>query len=794
MSNASETEDSSSIEQPDTFSPPFPRKTLLENLYQNAHNTFHNVCNFAEYLDKNKHVYWLYGGPDGFVLAYSMLKYVPDLIYNGSKTETARALRDFITNPWGNAITIAWLTSLTLWSAYANGISKQKNNPDAQAFYVTWQSFRDSIKGLRNAHRGIRSTLDAIHLISSVDARYALLPLGLILGIPSMYNRWWNRQMVTIRKKTMDKNKSFSEELLNWGRFNDEHNILPASEETLKNKHANSFLLIDKNNFKNRRLYYINRQGEAEDLKLNTDEIAYFLEKKNKLPQHKDKKHPSVIQWKEILPQHAEKHFIAFHKSAARELQENIAPANHAHNNRVACEFSAAYGGFVDGLYLFMGLISLVTLSPEILITVAVISTVCMVACIFTRLQEEWEYDKLLRISEQKAQLTASIKQHQAELATVGLLTIQLKQTLDSSSNSQAKENLNKQLKKAETRLDDTQSTIRQLHNELLSISSISTIEAVLTGLKLGLTAHGTLVCGLFAAAVIGKVFFAAILPQAVILACVILSIVITIASIQASVSYIDQYNKKLQAEGKTHYNIFQSVVDKIKNARDAYELSDIDNEAAFSAFCDGTPYLNWTLLSWLEVLRSTGSGIMKGPKSVDFFWLTFFDGSSQHDQQHDHPALSLALVISLILCAFIWCLRALAKFSKDLRDTCAKSLKQATAAEPEDSNKNPPTPPEHSHSSWPLTRNDSPPVHTQRHRGVTFDLDFNPVEAIGPNGERPSTIKKANSLGSLQPNKSGRQLSSLAQLSLVRASSLPEDSAVAPESESESESESYAC
>ncbi|NCT57559.1 MAG: hypothetical protein GW760_07635, partial [Legionella sp.] len=144
---------------------------------------FHDLCNFAETLDKNKHVYWIYGGPDGFVLAYSLLKYIPDLIYNGSKTETAQALRDFICNPWGCAATLTLLAASTITSAYANYMGKDKENPDSQMFYVRWQAFRDGAKGARNVNRGLRNTMDAMRLFSSIDMRYALLPLSLALGI-----------------------------------------------------------------------------------------------------------------------------------------------------------------------------------------------------------------------------------------------------------------------------------------------------------------------------------------------------------------------------------------------------------------------------------------------------------------------------------------------------------------------------------------------------------------------------------------------------------------------------------
>jgi Na+-transporting NADH:ubiquinone oxidoreductase subunit NqrC len=634
---------------------------------------FHDLCNFAETLDKNKHVYWIYGGPDGFVLAYSLLKYIPDLIYNGSKTETAQALRDFICNPWGCAATLTLLAASTITSAYANYMGKDKENPDSQMFYVRWQAFRDGAKGARNVNRGLRNTMDAMRLFSSIDMRYALLPLSLALGIPSMYNRWWNRHMVTIRKKSMDKNEALSQERLDWGRFDQSLTRLPASEEVLKKDHKNSYLLINKNNREKRRLYYVNRHGEAEDLKLTPEELNTFLEKKHRLPHHIDRKHPSLIQWQTILPKHADRHFKEFNHQVSLELNQNLDKknTNHEHNNRFKCYLSAGFDGFTGGLYFFMGLISLITLSPEILTTVAIISVVCAVACIFTRLQEEREYDRLLRISEKKAVLISEVQTLQAQLATIAHQRERLHRNADDSFKRDTEEDeaAYQAYLRDETESDRTYAKIKDAYDALHAISSTSSTEAFFIGLKHGLTSHGTIVTGIFAASLINKVFFAAALPQAFVVGCVILSCAIILASIAVVISAAAQHREQQQTDAATQLRAVNDIIHNIKNSHDTHILTAIENETAFAKLCDGTPLKQWTFLSWLEVLRSTGSGIMKGPKSADFIVLTLFDASSHHDQENDHPWLSLTLKIALVIGAIIWAFRALAKYAKDLRE-----------------------------------------------------------------------------------------------------------------------------
>lgn len=707
MPGSDGTEALSEIHQADISAPP----TLFQALYQNTNSTFHRICDFAEYLENSTHAYWIhsiYGGADGFVLAYSLLKYVPDLIYNASKTESEEALHEFIYNPWGGTITVAWLASLAIMSAYANGMNKQKDNENAQAYYANWQAFRDGAKGLRNAHRGIRSTLDAIKLFSSIDVRYALMPLGLIIGIPSMYNRWWNRQMVTVRKQSMGKNKALSEELLNWGRFNDDFETLPDNEH-LKKDHANSFLLINKNNIQNRQLYYIDRLGNPQKVNLSSENITAFITK------IKHAKHPSVMEWCEILPDDiATNHFTAFCEDIKSELTENTDRSKHAHNNRIACYLSAGYDGLTGGLYYYMGLISLITLSPEMLFAVAAISTGCLIASIITRLQQEWEYDKKLRIEEQKAQLIFIVKDFQIKLAKVGLLTLEMKQIQEklktlNVSNEQNKSDLEAELnnKTQEMNTDNTntenmQTEIVAHYNKLLETSSISYREAILIGLGHGLTAHGTLVCGVFATALIGKVFFAATLPQIIIPLCLAISLLMTIAAIAIAISYVSQYKDKQEQNKTRHKETLERIVNKIKKAETINVFAELDHQSGFADLCDGTPFISWTLTSWLEILRATGSGMMKGLKSIDFLSFAFFDASSQYDHKHDDPILSVILVVSLALYTIIWCLRALAKYSDDLREQVGSQPTTNTNNTNIETYETPNSPASPSRGAWP--------------------------------------------------------------------------------------------
>lgn len=725
MAGLSETKDSPPIHRPRTSAPP-KKKTLVEALEHSFNNYFYRLCDFAKDLDKNKHIYWLYGGPDGFVLAYSMLKYPFDLIHHASKSETAKALHEFLRSTEGFAFAIAWLAVFTITSAYANYLSKEKS-PDAKAVYVYWQAFRDALKGLRNAYRGIKSSITAMQLLTAIDASYALLPLGLVLGIPSMYNRWWNRHMVTVRKKAMDKNDALSTELLSWGRFNDTLKYLPASVKELKEKHANSYLLINKGSKKNRKLFYINHKGEAknlfpirtdtteieaEDMALAQERIEQFLIDKEALKYTKDQKHPNILQWQLLLPIQAAEHFIQFNAYITTELQKNLAAPNQAHNNHFACYLSAGYGGFTNGLYLFASLASLVPLAPEALFTVALMSAVCVLANTLTSLQEEYEYQKLLEISEQKTKLRSSIKTFQAKLAHLNQITTRL--TSDNLIGDEHAALVRAELDAEEVSVR-AELDIYECYSKLFEISKISDTEAFLVGLRHGLNTHATLVCLLFASSMISTFFLATALPQMAILACVALSTALAIHFVISFVLAADKYRTKQELDTQAQIQQFKRIVRKIKQADSNDVLAETDTESPFEKLI-GTPPPTWYLLNWIEVARSAGSGIMKGPKSIDFIFASFFDTADQHDHGYSDPFTWFLRIPAFIICCIIWTLRALAKFSLKLDDPHANASSESTHETPSDDTQNNGTPDDD-------TPNDDTPKGSPRK--LSNDIDY---------------------------------------------------------------------
>jgi hypothetical protein len=72
--------------------------------------------------------------------------------------------------------------------------------------------------------------------------------------------------------------------------------------------------------------------------------------------------------------------------------------------------FAAAYGGFIDGPYLYMGIISLVTMTGPMLIATSIICTIFVLSCIITRIFEEYNYQIKLARTQNQVELAVQLK------------------------------------------------------------------------------------------------------------------------------------------------------------------------------------------------------------------------------------------------------------------------------------------------------------------------------------------------------------------------------------------------
>lgn len=628
----------------------------------------------ANEVHKDGNAYLAFGTIDAGVLGLSLLKFTfKDILSEGSG-----ALYDWMLTPVGMISSIALVVPLTAFSAVANYFSNAKDACSKQ-LYRNWQMSRDGIKGFRNTFRGIDNAIKATALLSSYDLRYILLPTGLCLGVFSLVNRLCNRHfIINPRKDLKDHNDGLIKAMDRWGtlsRFEGE----PDEAMLLSNK--NSFyldvsqipaILEDENAEEEAKLpglYYIDHTGKPIPILLSTKQLGLIM---NELGEKKIV-HPSISDWFHIIPDQASDHFHDFTQYIANKINQG----NFTDSQKQKAYLSAVGGAIFDALYMFLGIIALSALSPYVLVFVAVISVCFSLLCVFTRVHEEKDYQVDLTLTQQKAELALCAKELDYLLAEYRRLKTVLA-TLNSDDNAAEREALQLEAESVDYTLQAKFSELKSSRERIFASAKISTTDAVMIGLRHGVSAYIALLAAVFAASVFSIVFFATPLPQIVVLCTVAAGIALlagftyhALCCASASEAHYDKQAKQglaslddyiKELKDQTTEKLFEGLPE-LKSVEDA-EGSKIYHLALASTL----PV--WHLLSWADIIRSTFSGLAKGPKLVSFFTsLLGSDESSDYANPMAGFALGFILVLSAFTFAAAYMLRGLGKYRKDLND-----------------------------------------------------------------------------------------------------------------------------
>jgi hypothetical protein len=216
-------------------------------------------------------------------------------------------------------------SSITLitFATLGNIFKDKDENLYKRYLAIAWPYFRGVLKGIKNAYKGLNSTLKVVELLGIADARNLVVPVGLLLGVLAAFSRMGNYYFSRERKMAMDANDVFLKEF----------------------KKAYEKIFTERN-------------IELEDIykKISTKRG----EIKNRQAQNSLKK-------------------IAF--------------------------INVLYGSFIDGLYLYVGVLSLCALAPPALVAMSVFCGIYFLACIATRIYEEYIYQRELAFSDAKIDL-----------------------------------------------------------------------------------------------------------------------------------------------------------------------------------------------------------------------------------------------------------------------------------------------------------------------------------------------------------------------------------------------------
>lgn len=642
-----------------------PPKNSEEVHYPKYINPEH-IKKTAKNLHQDTRIYTAYGLLDFCNLGPKLAETVCDAA-SGMKNSSlaSAAFYDWLRTPQGIIEAAVGFIPLAFLSAFYSSYYGDKS-VKGKFIYRSGQATRDSFKGLKNAIRGTKSTVRAASLVSGQHLNYLLMPLGLTFAALSVANRFWNRNMTNKRKDMMDHNNFLVEQLDTWGTF---HRLTSFPQDTSDSadpleQYRHSFCLIeDEANPEKNGLYYIGYHYETEKtthtlIFSEKEKIDAFLTALHTDTKIKNKDRPTIQQWRTLLPNAADNHFRAFLTGTQLRIQKN----EQSKALQVMSYCSSAYGGLIDGLYMFMGLVSIAALPMPILMTVAAISFIFSITSILTRLHEEHLYQKTLRITQIKAEVALHEKDVEAKLAALV--------ALDHEPTSLSKKHaLKEQVLIALDAFDTAQETLYQTNQ-------LSIIDAIFIGLRQALAAHTAIVCSVFAVALISTVFFSTPLPAIVALLTaaigVSLAIGLTIRSVYTTNIHTAEQNQKHTKKKTTTVEFIEKIKSKpIKDLFKDYPDIDTENETQNLrqlAFDVALPA--YTFFSWTDIYRAFFSGVMKGIK-LAFFGLEITDHTDAADNadlsiQHI-LVMSILFVPAMLILGFIWSGRQFAKYHKDL-------------------------------------------------------------------------------------------------------------------------------
>lgn len=312
---------------------------------------------------------------------------------------------------------------------------------------------------------------------------------------------------------------------------------------------------------------------------------------------------------------------------------------------------ASAYGGIVDGMYLFMGAMSLATVAPPIFIAMALLSGIYTLSNVLIRVYEEYDYQRKLVAT-----------QAQIELALCGKELEDIFNKLQEISENRRDElNMDERVTKLKKQLDLKMEEFEVKRNCLRAQTSLSQMSAALAGLKKGLVAYGALSSVFYAISAINAILLAPFPP-----ALMIFGITIGLAFLIGFVSHSLYENKKrLEAQKPKESKCHRGLADLLQAIKlNNLEVSALKPETIVQAirggeFVDSSP--PYFFLEYAEVFRSVGASLKKSITSVDYVLNCLEDRDSLGHFHETETMLGIALFATTVS-ASIFGMRALAK------------------------------------------------------------------------------------------------------------------------------------
>lgn len=332
---------------------------------------------------------------------------------------------------------------------------------------------------------------------------------------------------------------------------------------------------------------------------------------------------------------------------------------------------SAAYAGVVDGLYLYMGVLGLSALAPQMFLAMSVCSTLFVVGCVLIRMYEEYDYQRKLTIEQLKIKL--AIVGRELEELLIKEVERLIEYAREHEGQFPAGTYIN---------IDAKYQEFNQAKATLQSSVLLSSLSAALAGLKDGLAAYSAILSVLFASSAVLAISGTAI-PTFMVISAVtagMLAIAILV-SFSLFVNYQTHKNLSVVKQEQplspepSKVNAAEGEVNRIvenqpllsllnllkKNQNKVSDLKPADLREVIENAKKLDPSPQFYFQEWFEVFRSFFSGVNKGQKSIDYT-LNPMQAPGTDGHYHDTPMMSLLAVFSALFHCVGFALRAHAR------------------------------------------------------------------------------------------------------------------------------------
>ncbi len=656
----------------------------------------------AKKLDQLKFIYALYGLLDGLSTSYSTLAYFFS-VFSADNTSSTDAMHDWMGSSSGAAIAATETITLVMFSLLANIFDDKDKNAFKKYVAVAWPYCRDSFKGLKNAYKGVRSSLQAIGMLSGNDLHNLIVPMGLAFGVISMLNRVCLRMLV--KDKRIGKMKDNTKLLLKIQgmAFNFRPDLPQTPEERLEYK--NSYILVGA------QLYYIAHDGSVEEVRI--DDRALFDGNIGKLNPDNESTFKLYLSDKDVASLITKNGghvppISGLDRQACKDFRGEIGRQSGRLNSFAL--LGAAYGGIVDGLYLYMGALGLTILSPPVFMAMAVCSAVFSLMCVTTRVYEEYDFQRKLQVTEARVEVALCCKELEALLGTLKRVSDPLKPLEDEelerlltelreSSNPSIVADLDElqrlldnfqalppqaeAVQKAEAKsafieklkviyhaeLSFKGTELKSKRKDVRSLTASSSVLAVFAGLKSGLAVYGAITSLMFAISTINAILLAPFPPAFLIagvatgIACLLVFVIHALATNTPQLP-----DDTVEIECNRLFDLTERLkrppveADRIL----PQELEPPDVREAILESMRVPPPPQSSVSDWGEVVRSLGSGFSKGPRLLSFLQ-SIWQGIAGDD---DTPIWLKIGVVCAVVQSLVFFFRALAKaFGRDAPD-----------------------------------------------------------------------------------------------------------------------------